>query len=164
MASPEEIRAFFLSLLTLGIGGLFLVLIYFLLRRPRSSLLEENLLQQTRRLAESESRFRILFEHGGAGLALLSADGSIVEANPALEEMLGYGRGELVGLRISDLSHPDDRSDYTAPNSGAARFARRRPHQARKALPRRDGGLIWRGWLGPSCATTTGRCATTPVC
>ena len=41
--------------------------------------------QTLRRLEESESRRRILFEHSGAGLALLSADGSIVEANPALE-------------------------------------------------------------------------------
>src|ERR1700722_14369461 len=114
MASPEEIRAVLLSLLTLGVGSLFLGLIcYVLIRRPRSSI-KEKLLQQTmRRLEESEGGFRILFEHGGVGLALLSADGSIVQANPALEEMLGYGPGQLVGLRLSDLSHPEDRSDFT---------------------------------------------------
>ena len=31
--------------------------------------------------------------------------------------MLGYGRGQLVGLHLSDLSDPEDRSDYTPSNS-----------------------------------------------
>jgi two-component system cell cycle sensor histidine kinase/response regulator CckA len=147
MASPEVIRAFVLSFLLQGICGLFLVLICYVLyrRRRRSYFLEQTLLQQTlRRLAESEERFRILFEHGGVGLALLSAEGSIVQANPALEEMLGYGPGQLCGVRLSDLSHPEDESDYMLriklqPASAGGDQATERE----KRYLRRDGGVIW---------------------
>jgi PAS domain S-box-containing protein len=144
MASPEEIRAVLLSLLLLGGGSLFLGLIWYVLfRRPRSSI-KEKLLQQTiRRLEESEGGFRILFEHGGVGLALLSADGSIVQANPALEEMLGYGPGQLVGLRLSDLSHPEDRSDFTLRVKGQPASAADDQTKREKRYLRRDGGLIW---------------------
>ena len=146
MPSPEEIRAFVLSLLTLGVGGLFLMLIcYVLYRRRRGSyFFQQTLLQKTlQRLAESEGRFRILFEHGGVGLALLSADGSIVQANPALEEMLGYGPGQLCGLRLSDLSHADDHSDYTLRIKLQPISASGDQSEREKRYVRRDGGVIW---------------------
>jgi PAS domain S-box-containing protein len=105
---------------------------------------EETLLQQTlRRLAESEDRFRILFEHGGVGLALLSAEGSIVQANPTLEEMLGYGPGQLCGLQLSNLSHPEDRSDDTRRIRRKPVTANRDQTEREKRFLRKDGGVIW---------------------
>ncbi len=134
MPPPGDLTPFIVSLLIAGGLGLFLVLFCFVLYFRRQAL---------RRLAESEDRFRILFEHGGVGLALLSAEGAIVQANPALEQMLGYEPGQLCGLRLSDLSHPDDRSDETrrmrqqAPNAGADQSERE------KRYLRNDGGVVW---------------------
>jgi two-component system, cell cycle sensor histidine kinase and response regulator CckA len=147
MASLEEIRSVVLSPLTLGVGGLFLVLICYVLyrRRRQSFFLEQTFLQQPlRRLEESEGRLRILFEHGGVGLALLSADGSIVEANPALEEMLGYGPGQLCGVQLSDLSDPEDQSDYMLRiKLQSASEGGDQPTEREKRYLRRDGGVIW---------------------
>jgi len=104
----------------------------------------EALLQDTlHRLAESEDRFRILFEHGGVGLALLSADGNIVQANPALEEMLDYGPGQLCGLRLSDLSHPQDRSDDTRRMRQQPADPGRDQYEREKRYLRHDGGVVW---------------------
>ncbi len=104
----------------------------------------EALLQDTlHRLAESEDRFRILFEHGGVGLALLAADGTIVQANPALEEMLDYGPGQLCGLRLSDLSHPQDRSDDTRRMRHQTADGSRDQYERERRYLRHDGGVVW---------------------
>jgi diguanylate cyclase (GGDEF)-like protein/PAS domain S-box-containing protein len=63
------------------------------------------------RLAELEARFRASFEHSPIGIALLSgcpgAAGELLQVNPALVAMLGYG-GPVPwpGLRYQDLLEP----------------------------------------------------------
>ena len=135
MPPSGDPNGFVVSLLVGGVVGLFLLAVCCVLYFHRRLTL--------RRLAESEGRFRILFEHGGVGLALLSAEGVVVQANPALEQMLGYEPGRLCGVRLSDLSHPADRSDDThrlrqqPPNPAADQSERE------KRYLRKDGGVIW---------------------
>jgi PAS domain S-box-containing protein len=50
----------------------------------------------------------ILTEQAPVGICRIGADGQIMIANPALERMLGYRRGELVGESFWTLLHPDD--------------------------------------------------------
>jgi PAS domain S-box-containing protein len=50
----------------------------------------------------------ILTEQAPVGICLIGAQGQIVLANPALERMLGYPRGALVGESFWTLLHPDD--------------------------------------------------------
>jgi two-component system cell cycle sensor histidine kinase/response regulator CckA len=59
-------------------------------------------------LAEAGERFREVFENAPSGIALMSLDGSVLDANPALCSMAKYSREELVGRSFADLSHPDD--------------------------------------------------------
>ena len=115
------------------------------------------------RLAESEDRFRILFEHGGVGLALLSADGVIVQANPALEQMLGYGAGLLCGLRLSDLCHPEDRNDDTRRIAGSRPSRPATNLNVRSGICARTAASSGRAWCGRWCATPPATCATTPA-
>lgn len=42
------------------------------------------------------------------GMALVSKEGKIRDANPKLCELLSYPRGELVGKHFRDITHPDD--------------------------------------------------------
>jgi len=49
-------------------------------------------------LEESEVRYRRLFETAKDGILILDGDtGRIVDANPFLQDMLGYSEGELIG-------------------------------------------------------------------
>lgn len=59
-------------------------------------------------LADSEARYRILFEQAAVGIVQLSLEGRILRANPRLCEMLGYGCDQLVGRNFRDITHPDD--------------------------------------------------------
>jgi diguanylate cyclase (GGDEF)-like protein/PAS domain S-box-containing protein len=52
-------------------------------------------------LRESEHRFRTVFRRAGVGIARLSPAGRIIEANPALAQMLGLPEEELEGRLLS---------------------------------------------------------------
>jgi PAS domain S-box-containing protein len=60
-------------------------------------------------LEQSEKRFRTLMEKIPDGLGVLSRDGRIIYANPAVSTMLGYSTAELRGKRVRELQHPEDR-------------------------------------------------------
>jgi PAS domain S-box-containing protein len=55
------------------------------------------------KLRESEVRYRTLFEQSPDGILLIDDAGRIVMANRHLEDLLGYGRGELPGRSIETL-------------------------------------------------------------
>src|SRR3954452_19473736 len=59
--------------------------------------------------APSSNRFSTIFALCPVGLALTAEDGLVVEANPALAATLGADRDEIVGRRLLDFTHPDDR-------------------------------------------------------
>jgi PAS domain S-box-containing protein len=63
---------------------------------------------RTAALAESESRYRTLFESAFDSV-LVHRDFQIVDANPALETMTGYNRAELLTLKTLDLITPESR-------------------------------------------------------
>ena len=60
-------------------------------------------------LRGSEQRYRTLVESAGDLVAELDADGCALYVNPAFNKALGYVEGELVGRRVLDLLHPEDR-------------------------------------------------------
>lgn len=59
-------------------------------------------------LRESEERFRHLVEHAPMGICLVGPNGLIIQANPALCDMVGYQEHELIGNTYSLFTHPDD--------------------------------------------------------
>jgi len=61
-------------------------------------------------LEASERRFHSAFTHASIGMALLAFDGRILQANPALRELLGRSGDELVQMHIQELVHEGDRA------------------------------------------------------
>jgi two-component system, cell cycle sensor histidine kinase and response regulator CckA len=62
--------------------------------------------QQT---VESEGRFRTLLENSADGILLLSPAGEINYIAPTRRRLLGYTDDEILGMKIFELLHPDDR-------------------------------------------------------
>jgi len=57
-----------------------------------------------KRLKESEERYRRLFESTRDGILLIDAEsGKIKDANPYLQEMLGYSKKEITGKKLWEL-------------------------------------------------------------
>src|SRR5688500_1013559 len=55
-------------------------------------------------LAASESRYRRLFETAKDGILILDGDtGRIIDANPFIQDMLGYPESELIGKALWEI-------------------------------------------------------------
>lgn len=93
-------------------------------------------------LQHSEARFRTIFENSILGWALLNLAGEIVDSNPALWKMLGYGREELNGKTFDIYSHPADaemdRKLHLALAAGEVD-----DYQKDKRFVRKDGQVRW---------------------
>jgi PAS domain S-box-containing protein len=55
----------------------------------------------------SEARLRAIFEGSSMGICLIDARGRLIEANARAEELAGYPRAQLLGMRFTQLIHPD---------------------------------------------------------
>jgi PAS domain S-box-containing protein len=60
-------------------------------------------------LIASELRYRRLFEAAKDGILILDAEtGTIVDVNPFLQNLLGYARGQLIGIKVWELGFLKD--------------------------------------------------------
>ncbi|MQY25978.1 sensor domain-containing diguanylate cyclase [Nocardia aurantia] len=90
-----------------------------------------------------DNRFRIVFDHIAAAIAIGDTEGTLLEANRGLADMIGVPVGELRGISVYDFAHPDDRDhirtllyDKLVPaRSGTVKLERR--------LIRADGSVGW---------------------
>ena len=57
---------------------------------------------------QNQKRFHAAFTHASIGMAIVSADGTLLQSNQALCALLGYGEGQLHGRSFSGLLHPGD--------------------------------------------------------
>ena len=67
---------------------------------------------QLRELQRSERRFHGAFTHAGIGMALVGFDGRVVQANPALGQLLGRDAAALAGQPFAALVHPEERAGF----------------------------------------------------
>ena len=56
----------------------------------------------------NDKRYRAIFDAAAIGILQCSLDGRVLDSNPALQRMLGYGRDKLRGMHFRDFTHPDD--------------------------------------------------------
>jgi len=80
--------------------------------------LEEKHRRVVQALGESEERCRLLVQHAQDGIFILQ-DNRMKYANPFTAAVTGYTEGELAGIRVTDLIHPDDRNRVTEKFRGA---------------------------------------------
>ena len=75
---------------------------------------EQELRRSRQALQESELRFRSLVQNSSDIITVLGAEGEIRYESPSIERILGYKPENLVGKRVFDFVHPDDRSRVEA--------------------------------------------------
>lgn len=73
------------------------------------SLIDFSVSHEARReLEQSEHRFRGTFENAAVGIAHVNLDGSWLDVNERLCEIVGYTKQELLGSTFQDITHRDD--------------------------------------------------------
>jgi PAS domain S-box-containing protein len=93
-------------------------------------------------LRQSRERLLSIFNRVSVGIAEGTADFKITLANDRLCEMLGYTREELLELKSSDLSHPDDLQDTAAKLAGLKRGTADHVVLEKRYI-RKDGSTFW---------------------
>ncbi|WP_445475587.1 PAS domain S-box protein [Methanococcoides methylutens] len=93
-------------------------------------------------LQESEEKFRSMFQHSAAGMAVFSSDGNILQVNSALWQFLGYSEDELLQLNAFDPIHPDDREDVRSFFEELV-LGKRQFFHFEKRFVRKDGSIVW---------------------
>jgi two-component system, cell cycle sensor histidine kinase and response regulator CckA len=104
-------RTFWVILIA-AISGVFLI-IFFILLWSRS--LQRLVRQRTDALAESERRYRFLFEESPAGSIIIAPDGLILDVNAAFLRILDFEKADVVGRRALDFIAPELR-EHTGDN------------------------------------------------
>ncbi len=75
---------------------------------------------------------------------LCGLDGRCRSVNPAWTDALGYARADLIGTRLDELVHPDDRATL---HGAFARLMRRQVvHDLDLRVRASDGSYHWRSW------------------
>ncbi len=93
-------------------------------------------------LEESRERFRIAFANAPIGMALVGADGRVLEVNPALAQLLGYSADAVQGMEIADFTYPDDlRADLDQLQEMVAGDLHR--YEMEKRFVHRSGRIIY---------------------
>ena len=89
-----------------------------------------------------EARFRATFQNAPLGISECALDGRITNVNAKLLEMLGYGREELVGMTIFDLTHPAD-MEQTIQKFNDLRAGTIDQYVLEKRYLRKDRSFVW---------------------
>jgi PAS domain S-box-containing protein len=99
--------------------------------------LEVRVAERTEQLRVSEERWRKLFETSSVGIAIAERNGRIMQANGALQTMLGYSEVALTQMTLEDLIYDSDQHHLPPSRQVAA--------ESRSELPlrRQDGQVLW---------------------
>ncbi len=98
--------------------------------------------RETRRLRESEERFRQTFENAPLGMLHVGTDGRFTRANPSIARIIGYSEEELREHTADTLSHPEDVE--LGKDQRARLFAGEIPmYSVEKRYVRKDGRIVW---------------------
>ncbi len=103
---------------------------------------------EAHRLERARERFRLAFHNAPTGMALIAvADGTLIDVNDSLVDMLGRTRYELIGSHIDDITHPLER-DRSAQLLAEAVLQRTEGYRTEQRFLRGDGATVWaRTWV-----------------
>ncbi len=101
---------------------------------------------ETRRMREalrqSEDRFKMTFDVGGAGMFISDTESRFVQVNKAFCDLLGYEEGAFLGKKSSEFTHPDDVLMMPHVYAGLADGSIRSQSREKRFL-HKDGRTVW---------------------
>jgi len=92
-------------------------------------------------LRESEERFRGIVNQAAAGIGETDLTGKFTLVNDRFSEITGYSRQELLGMRLHDITHPDDLPRNVELFQKCV--AEGTPFAIEKRYVRKDGSTVW---------------------
>jgi PAS domain S-box-containing protein len=107
-----------------------------------STVSKKSKLSQSAPLREVEQRWQLFFENAPIGLAHIDLHGNILECNHSLGKMLGYSTDELKGMKIANITHPEDWEVEKLLDQEIL-FGKRDSYEIEKRFIHKNGQIIW---------------------
>jgi PAS domain S-box-containing protein len=82
-----------------------------------------------------------IFRHTPVGVVLSDLHGTIIDVNPAICAMIGYRRAALIGRKVTEIGHPDERDDVRE-KMDALREGRIGPYVANRRYISHGGEIV----------------------
>ena len=98
--------------------------------------------EEKKHISESERRFRNAMEYSAIGMALVAPDGSWLQTNKSLSQLLGYQPDELKRLNFQQITHPDD-LDADLCQLNALLAGSIESYTMEKRYLRKDHNIVW---------------------
>jgi diguanylate cyclase (GGDEF)-like protein/PAS domain S-box-containing protein len=95
-----------------------------------------------REQVEALARFEATYQGALTGMLLVSVEGQIIDANPAIQELLGFDDEELKDRFVSEFVHPDDREEIVAAYAEMMASGRT-SHRFDHRFCSKDGDVRW---------------------
>ena len=93
------------------------------------------------RLKKSKELFAETFDSASIGMAIVSPDFRWLKVNKSMSNSLGYSEKELLEMKTTDITHPDD-LDKSAAHHEHAYKGLKKPYQIEKRYFHKDGHLV----------------------
>ena len=93
-------------------------------------------------MERSEQRFSKIFDEARMGIVIASPSLTIVNANPAFCQMLGYTEAALQNMAFKDITHPDH-VDQDFENAKKLSLGEIPFYKSSKRYIKRNGDIIW---------------------
>ncbi len=106
-----------------GWGNIAAVVCFALILGDRFELTRSTIVEHTQRRVRvrEERRFQLAFDNNLSAMALVNDQGAFERVNRAMCDLVGYDEADLLSMRLSELTHPDeavlDSLDFSVPTS-----------------------------------------------
>ncbi|MGW4843076.1 diguanylate cyclase domain-containing protein [Nocardia brasiliensis] len=117
---------------------------------------QEHSAEQTPRQA-ADDRFRVVFDNAAIAIAVGDTEGTLLEANQGLADMIGVPVDALRGISVYDFAHPEDRDDIRALVYEQLVPAGKGTSKIERRLLRADGSYGWASFAITFVKGTAGR-------
>lgn len=94
-------------------------------------------------LRQAEEKYRTIFEQAVEGVYRTSVEGGVLEANPAMARILGYGSPQELMQEVTDLGRQVYVKDVDREELIARAMAAQGVHHHTVRMRRKDGEIIW---------------------
>jgi PAS domain S-box-containing protein len=95
-----------------------------------------------REFAGESGPFHAAFDHAAIGMAIVDLNGSFLQVNPALLDIVGYEEAELLATDFQSITHPDDLESDVALARELMAGEIEHYHMEKRYL-RKDGSVVW---------------------
>jgi PAS domain S-box-containing protein len=103
---------------------------------------DQQFIQHTDSMDQSEARFRTIFDTAAVGIGIMSLDRTLIDANPALCQMFGLSREEIIGKTPVIVTHPEDYPASTRQFEDLL-SGKKDYFWGERRYTRRDGEIFW---------------------